>query len=540
MKKSYMLLLTCALLQAAVSVQLARAQALAVLYNFGSKSGDPLQPSYSGVIAQGRDGDLYTTSQFGGTGNGAAFKVTPNGTVTVLHNFNGTSDGGFPNGGLTLGADGNFYGTTTTGGTCCGTLFRISPGGTLTVLHNFGGADGGGPLAPPILGTDGNFYGTSVGSTEAPHGTVYKLTPAGVFSTIYTFEGTHGSLPEAPLVQGKDGNFYGTTANGGTTPADGVIFKITPAGTLTVLYNFDGAHGVSPIAPLIQASDGNFYGTTFGGGTSNVGTIFRITPAGALTVLHHFNFNPDGGRPNVGLVQAPDGNLYGAAQQGGVNGFGTVYKMDTGGATFNVVYAFDQTTGSIPNVTMTPHTNGRLYADTQKGGSGLNGVFYDVGGNFAAFASLVTRAGKVGKTIGILGQGFTGTTAVSFNGTAASFTAGSNTYLTTTVPNGATTGLVKVTTPGGVLTSRQTFKVAPQVTGFSPVSGKVGTSVQITGVSLIGATVVSFGGVAQKTVTVNSYTQVTANVPAGAKSGKITVTTPGGSATSTAVFTVTP
>lgn len=527
-----------AFLLAVATAGMAHAQALSVLYNFGSKSGDPLQPSYSGSIAQGRDGDLYTTSPSGGT-NGTAFKISPTGTLTVLHNFNGVSEGGAPAGGLTLGADGNFYGTTTTGGTCCGTLFKMTPTGTLTVLHTFGVKDGGSPLAAPILATDGNFYGTTVGSVEAPYGTVYKVTSAGKLTTIYTFDVTHGAYPYAPLIQATDGNFYGTTNQGGANTS-GTIFKITPAGKLTVLFNCDITHGVLPVAPLVQGADGNFYGTTFGGGTSDVGTIFQMAPDGTLRVLHNFNFSPDGGRPNAGVFQATDGNLYGAAQQGGFDGFGTVYQMDTGGVTYKVLYIFDNTTGAVPNVTLMQHTNGSMYADTLNGGSATHGVFYGVGGNFEAFASLVTLAGKVGKTIGILGQGFTGTTAVSFNGTPAKFKAVSNTYLTATVPDGATTGFVGVTTPGGTLISRQTFDVTPQVSGFTPPSGTVGTPVTINGDSLTQTTSVTFGGVVQKTFTVKSDKQVIANLPTGAKTGKISVITPGGTGSSSAKFTVTP
>jgi len=528
-----------AFLLAVATAGTVHAQALSVLYNFGSKSGDPLVPSYSGSIAQGRDGDLYTTSPSGGTGNGTAFKISPTGTLTVLHNFNGVSEGGAPAGGLTLGTDGNLYGTTTTGGTCCGTVFKMTPAGTLTVLHNFGAKDGGSPLAAPILGTDGSFYGTTVGSVEAPYGTVYKVTSAGKFTTIYTFDVTHGAYPYAPLIQGSDGNFYGTTNQGGSNTS-GTIFKITPAGKLTVLFNCDITHGVFPVAPLVQGADGNFYGTTFGGGTGDVGTIFQMAPDGTLRVLHNFNFNPDGGRPNAGVFQATDSNLYGAAQQGGFDGFGTVYQMDTGGVTYKVLYIFDNTTGAVPNVTLMQHTNGSMYADTLNGGSAADGVFYGVGGNFGAFASLVTLAGKVGKTIGILGQGFTGTTAVSFNGTPAKFKAVSNTYLTATVPDGATTGFVGVTTPGGTLTSRQTFDVTPQVSGFTPPSGTVGTPVTINGDSLTQTTSVTFGGVTQKTFIVKSDKQLIANVPTGAKTGKISVITPGGTGSSSAKFTVTP
>jgi uncharacterized repeat protein (TIGR03803 family) len=218
----------------------------------------------------------------------------------------------------------------------------------------------------------------------------------------------------------------------------------------------------------VQASDGNFYGTTYGGGANNFGTVFKMAPDGTTTVIHNFNFSPDGGRPTAGLVQATDGNFYGATSDGGTLGFATLYKITPGG-TYTVLYTFDQTTGAYPLVTLTQHTNGTLYGDTQKGGTGPNncgaqcsGVFYSLSGGLGPFVSLVTRAAKVGKTIGILGQGFTGTTGVSFGGTsAATFKVVSATYLTATVPVGAHNGAVRVTTPGGTLASNKDFLVLP-------------------------------------------------------------------------------
>jgi len=148
--------------------------------------------------------------------------------------------------------------------------------------------------------------------------------------------------------------------------------------------------------------------------------------------------------------------------------------------------------------------------------------------------------GKVGKTIEILGQGLTGTTKVSFHGVSATtFSVVSDTYLTVVVPAGATTGSVTVSTPGGKLTSNRVFRVTPAILSFSPASGPVGTPVTITGTSFTGAKKVTFGGVKATTFSVDSDTQITATVPTGAKTGKIQVTTPGGTATSATDFTVT-
>src|SRR5579864_686816 len=176
----------------------ADAQTFTVLYNFGSFSADPSNPQYSGVIVQGRDGNLYTTSPFGGIGDGTVFKITPGGNLSVI--FEASQTPGFqPYGGLILGTDGNFYGTNYAGGTSydAGTIFKITPSGTLTDLYDFTAAsDGSLPYAPPIQGTDGNFYGTtSFNGSNNNYGTIYKVTPLGQLKTLYEFDYTHGANP---------------------------------------------------------------------------------------------------------------------------------------------------------------------------------------------------------------------------------------------------------------------------------------------------------------------------------------------------------
>ncbi len=533
----------------------AHAQTFSAVYNFGSQAFDPINPLPSGIIAQGRDGAIYSGAPGGANSLGAAYKVTPSGTLTTLYNFGNTlSDGVDPYGGLTLGTDGNFYGTTNgLEFASFTTVFKMTSSGGLTTLYTFtDGTDGAGPMAPPIQGTDGNFYGTA-STSQSGYGTIYKITPAGVFTLLYQFDITHGEEPDGPLVQGTDGNFYGTTKYGGANNV-GVIFKITSAGKLTVLFNFDNTHGAYPQSLLVQGSDGTFYGTTVGGGTNSYGVVFKVTPTGKLTVLHNMDYATDGANPWAGLMQATDGNFYGANANGGAassgcpSGCGTLFKITKTGV-FSVLYNFDLTTGELPYTTMLQHTNGILYGTTQLGGTGNVdpfcaagdcGVLYSLNIGAVPFVSLVSTTAKIGKTVEVLGQGFTGATAVAFNGTAASFKVASDTYLTTTVPTGAKTGPVTVTTPGGKRTSNKTFRVTPQFTSFTPPSGAVGTLVTITGVSLTQTTKVTFGGVAATSFTVNSDTQVTATVPTGAKTGKIVITTPGGTATSATNFTVTP
>src|SRR5579864_2544560 len=538
-----------------------QAQTFSVLYNFGSNTGDPSKPAYSGIIAQGRDGNLYSTAPAEGTCCGAVFQITPAGNLKNIHNFTGSSnDGAFPQGGVTLGSDGNLYGTTYEGGSVtAGAVFKVTTGGTYTTLYSFtGGKDGAYPYAPPVEGNDGNFYGTTTAGGNTTKcgggcGTIYKITPAGALTTLYEFDITHGYAPYGPLVLGTDGNFYGTTPYG-TTANAGVVFKITPAGKFTLLFSFDSTHGETPFAGLVQGADGNFYGTTIYGGSAGGGVVFKITPSGKLTVLHNINGTTDGARPYGGLVLASDGNFYGANSNGGTvnsncsNGCGTVFKITPKGA-YSVLYKFDYTTGATPYVTPFEHTSGLVYGDSQVGGSGnVNpcstgncGVFYSwKSGSLPAFVSLLPYSGKVGKVIEFLGQGFvSGKTTVSFNGTASKAAVVSGTYLTAAVPNGATTGSVTVTTSGVKLTSNRTFRVTPQIKSFNPTSGAVGTVVTIAGVSLIQTKKVTFGGVAATSFTVTSDMQVKATVPTGAKTGKIVITTPGGTATGPGVFTVT-
>ena len=526
------------LVVAAVLTMPARAQTYSVDYDFGATSGDPLAPAWS-LVAQGRDGDLYSTSPKGGSGNnGTVFKITPAGVLTVLYNFDVTH-GALPYGGLTLGVDGNLYGTTYQGGTGGGggTVFMITPAGALTVLHNLkSGVDGSAPYAAPVQGTDGNFYGTTYDGGSG-YGTVFKTTPAGVYTTLYKFDHTHGGQPHAPVVQGTDGQLYGTTYSGGSG-GYGTVFKVTTAGVLTVLYNFDNTHGAYPYGPLLQGADGNFYGATYGGGTGS-GVIFKITAAGVLTVLHSLSSTSDGAGAFAGLTQVADGSLYGAALRGGANGVGTIYKVTTKGG-YSTLYSFARSTGDTPEVTLLEHTTGTLYGETIEGGSKTGGVFFSFKNGLKPFVRTLPGLGKVGKLVGILGQGFNGATAVAFNGIAATFSVTSDTYLTATIPAGATSGPVTVTTSSGKLISSQKFRVTPVLTSFSPPSGKAGTLVVIKGNSLTQTTRVTFGGVAATTVVVNSDIQVTATVPTGAVTGKISVTTPGGSAASAGVFTVTP
>ena len=463
----------------------APAQTFTTLLNF--ELSDGAGPWYMS-LAQGLDGNFYGTTAYGGSRTGCessrcgtVFRITPGGILTSLHLT--PAGGSTPFAGLMLATNGNFYGTAGSGGADdAGAVFEITKSGREVLLYSFCSqancADGDGPGGKLIQATDGNLYGTtSYGGTncmsEGGCGTVFRITPAGSLTTIYSFcsqpSCADGVQPVAGLIQGRDGNFYGTTFGGGTGNNEGTVFKITTAGTLTTLHSFDGADGALPAGWLVQGTDGNFYGTTVTGGAENGSTIFKISPAGTLTTIYSFCGQPscvDGDGVYAGLVQGTDGNFYGTTLGGGANYDGTVFGITPGGS-LTTLHAFDFTDGYLPIGGLTQATSGSFYGTTASGGDPMFdgghgcGTVFSLSTGFGPFVAFVNAAGKVGQTGSILGQGFTGTTVVSFNGIAASFTVKSDTFLEATVPPGATTGYVTVTTPSGTLTSNVPFQVIP-------------------------------------------------------------------------------
>src|SRR5579859_5535751 len=227
------------LLTIAAADTAAHAQTFSALYSFNNTPGsaDPLGFTYPGTMAQGRDGNMYSTSENGGgpLNAGSFFNMSPTGALSVLYAFDPNNDAGCssPWSGLTLGSDGNFYGAlgSCTFGNGSGEVFSITPSGVINLLYNFtGGSDGSEPFTAPVEGLDGNFYGTTLaGGGTSNCGTIYRITPVGSLTTLHTFDQTDGCASYAPLVLGTDGNFYGTTETGGNVnhPNAGVVFKIT-------------------------------------------------------------------------------------------------------------------------------------------------------------------------------------------------------------------------------------------------------------------------------------------------------------------------
>jgi uncharacterized repeat protein (TIGR03803 family) len=489
-------------------------------------------------LAQGLDGNLYGTAMAGGKyGQGVIFKITPSGTLTDIYDFCANSncpDGSQPLGGVTLGLDGNLYGVASNGGANGeGEVYKFNPAAkTLSVLHSFNTTDGANPPGWLIQGS-GVFYGTTQYGGASGSGTVFKITTAGVLTTLHNFDGTDGSIPGG-VVMATSGILYGTTYQGGTY-GGGTIFKLTTTGVFTSLHSFTGgSDGSNPNLAPTQAANGYFYGTTQSGGAGGGGVVYRMTPAGGLTTIA----NP-GGEPIGGVTQATDGNFYGVTYQGGRSSCGTIFRIKPNGG-LSTLHAFDCSDGYLPFGALTQATNGTLYGTTFSGNGGTaNGTVFSESLGLGPFVEALTNAGKVGAKVIVLGSSLTGSTAVAFNGTAATFKVVSGTEITANVPAGATTGMIKVTTPSGVLSSNATYRVTPQILSFRPTSGPIGTVVTITGVSLTQTTKVTFGGVKASTFTVNSDTQVTATVPTGAMTGHIAITTLGGTAVSSGVFTVT-
>ncbi|MGA8233785.1 MAG: choice-of-anchor tandem repeat GloVer-containing protein [Candidatus Acidiferrales bacterium] len=334
-----------------------------VLHSFGS-SPDGANP-FSGVVLDFR-GNLYgTTSGGGGYGFGTVYKVDREGNETVLHSFSGPPDGNYPIGGLVLDLAGNLYGTTAYGGqvsvSCrqdtgesgCGVVFKLDPSGKETILHSFAGTpdlgaevaevscglpttavcDGAFPAAGLTWDWAGNLYGTTVygGSDVNDTGTVFKIDPkTGNETVIYDLGYTDPQNPSAGVVLDWEGNIYGTTSfegAGAGNGGNGAVYKIDPAGNLTLLHTFTiPPDGFDPEGSLVLDLAGSVYGTTSGGGAYPYGgTVFKLDKTGNETVL---TFNgTDGAGPMAGLAWDWAGNLYGTTSGGGAYGAGTVFKI---------------------------------------------------------------------------------------------------------------------------------------------------------------------------------------------------------------------
>jgi uncharacterized repeat protein (TIGR03803 family) len=290
-------------------------------------------------------------------------------TFTTVLSFDGSNDGSNPTQ-LIQGLDGNLYGATQGGAVGAGTLIEVTTDGTVTKFLTFKNSNGDRPVGLLQL-SNGTFIGTTSSGGAYTAGTIFKVTRSGL-KTIYSFcppsQCSGGSGPQAGLVQAPNGNFFGTTCAGGLTN-HGTLFQLTAAGTLTILHNFNGnGDGICPTA-LVVSTDGNLYGTTHAGGINNAGTFFKYGAGGAVATLYSFS-DPE----PAGLMQGPDGDFYGVTWLGGANGLGTVFKLTAAGAhttlyNFCSVGGTSCTDGEIPQGGVIQATDGNLYGTTVEGGA---------------------------------------------------------------------------------------------------------------------------------------------------------------------------
>jgi uncharacterized repeat protein (TIGR03803 family) len=367
---------------------LASAQSFNNLHSFSS-SNDGEYP-YSGVVLA-PDGNFYIAIYGGGShADGTIVKLTPSGASTVLHDFSGT-DGSNPGGNLVVATDGHLYGGTGTGGSGSnpfGTFFSIIPGGAFTSLATFNTATGDtGPHGRIIETAPGTFYGVTFSDGSENDGSVYSATSTGTITSLYNFTGNADEkYPAGGVIQGSDGNFYGTAsdylldAQGG----NGIVYKLTPGGKITVLHTFADSDGQAPSGALVEGADGDFYGTAAYGGTDDYGLIYKISPTGTFSILHIFTHTgTDGAVPSDGIMLASDGNFYGGTAEGGDGdsgkGGGTIFKMTPSGTVttlYNFCSASSCTDGAAAYAPPDQGTDGSLYGTAAKGGANDEGVFY--------------------------------------------------------------------------------------------------------------------------------------------------------------------
>lgn len=369
-------------LTAFIMPTMAQSPTLTVLHSFDGTVGSDGEYPYGGVI-QATDGNLYGMTAGSGNNapNGVIYKVTPSGIFTTLYTFPGSAN---PLGSLYQAADGCLYGTTPVGTygvpagvDSRGSIFKISTSGVMTPLYFFGVNGAANPNAALIQANDGNLYGTDTSDFG-----VFRITTGGIYTSLYSItSGVSGNYNG--LIQGSDGDLYGSTSWWGGAYNAGSIVKISTSGSPTTLYSFkgDGTDGANPSGTLVQASDGNFYGTTgctsvdsdmdsFGGGT-----VFKITPSGVLTTLHFFSGTGSDGYVSLGgLIQGNDGCLYGTTLGPGP-GNGTIFKITTSGV-FTRLYTFTGADGAVPRSGVIQGTDGNLYGTTQLGGAYNEGVVF--------------------------------------------------------------------------------------------------------------------------------------------------------------------
>ena len=356
----------------------AGAQRFRTIYSFGSGS-DGNVPTGITLSATGK---LYGTTVFGGNANsGTLLSVDVAGNETILHSFNPTVDGQSPFASVLVANDGALYGTTSAGGTYgSGTIYKYDAAGNFSTLYHFGTQvnDGVGPLSTLIEDASGNLYGTTQIGGASNAGTVFKLEPSLTETILHNFNISDGLIPRSGLTRDSAGNLYGTTDFGGPSFC-GVVFKMTSAGAETMLHNLNcGSDGSDMWASPLRDQAGNLYISAAQGGLYGSGVVAKISPTGTETILHNFSgTNGDGSLPFGNVVRDAAGNLYGTASGGGAQNMGILYEIDTNGNEI-VLHTFIGENGDGANPgNVTIDAGGDIFGVTAGGGSNQLGTVFE-------------------------------------------------------------------------------------------------------------------------------------------------------------------
>jgi len=378
------------------------------------------------------------------------------------------------------------------------------------------------------LGADNNFYGATSFGGPSNYGTLFKMTPAGTISWTYDFSGPpDGQLPcwygGLTLASGGAGELYGTTMLGGAN-SNGKLFKITTLGAYTSLWDFtDAIDGSNPSGFLVQATDGNFYGTCQTGGAFGGGTLWKYSPStGMVTTLHSFGSGTDGLYPTGGVIQASDGYLYGTTYEGPA----TIFQASTDGSVFNTLHTFTYAEGALLFSGVIQGTDGRFYGVASQGGAYGYGSVYRLSLTTLPILSSLspssTAAGGSSFGLTVNGAGFDCGAVVYWNTTSLTTLVDSATQLGALVPASliASPGTASITVfQDGASTNALTFTItgaAPTLSSLSPSSalaGSAGFTLTVNGSGFDSTAAVHWNGASLPTSFV-SAPELTASVPA--------------------------
>ena len=413
------------------------AQEFRVLHNFDYPSS--IAEPYSTLVET-------SPGVFVGSYVGGLFQIASTGTFSIFASFANSTYDVAGEGALTPASNGYLYGYRSNGYPSA--IYRVTPSGARDTLVNSTLSSAG----PLMEASDGELWGTQ-GPAAGPF-SVFKISLDG--KTLTTAANGLAGPVDGPILQASDGNFYVAT-NASPSGSSGQIYRVTPSGDLTSLYTFPDGEG--SFGGLIEASNHVLYGTT-------PGEIFAISLSGSFKILYNFAICCDGYGPAAGLLEASDGNLYGTTDAGGELGYGSIFRIGLDGSGYTDLISFDLANAAYPVTEgpgLTQGSDGKLYGTAGSGGSENGGVVFKFN-NFLApplpsvkFAQPQTA--KPGATIRLTGNYLLGLSAVSFNGTPATFTAVNVNYAYAVVPAGATTGPITVTTPNGSYTTKSDFTV---------------------------------------------------------------------------------